>query len=121
MDSKPNDEQWQALPGTAQLQNGGSAIRFEVAQGGRTVPAFAIQFDGTVYAYLNQCAHVAMEMDWQAGQFFDFDQRWIMCATHGALYAPSTGLCIDGPCAGKYLTRVELHHDNGIIYAPRTL
>ena len=31
--------------------------------------AFALRFDGRVVAYLNRCAHVPTEMDWQPGQF----------------------------------------------------
>jgi nitrite reductase/ring-hydroxylating ferredoxin subunit len=114
-------EQWQILPGAALLQDGGHAVRFEITQGASTLPAFAIQYEGKVYAYLNQCAHVPMEMDWQAGQFFDFEQRYLMCSTHAALYEPSNGLCIDGPCKGKQLKPVVLRRDNGSYYAPRTL
>ena len=112
---------WQALPAIAALNDGGEGIRFDMKQGERYVPAFAVKFDGKPYAYLNQCAHIAMEMDWQPGQFFDFDQRFIMCATHAALYEPSTGVCVDGPCAGKKLIPVALRLDNGIYYAPQRI
>ena len=30
-----------------------------------TLPAFVIRHDGQAHAYLNRCAHVAMELDWQ--------------------------------------------------------
>ena len=33
--------------------------------GGQTCRAFAMRFEGRAHAYLNRCAHVAMEMDWQ--------------------------------------------------------
>jgi hypothetical protein len=33
--------------------------------------AFALRFDGRVVAYLNRCAHVPTEMDWQPGEFLD--------------------------------------------------
>ena len=79
------------------LEDGGSGLRFEV-QG---LPAFAVKYQGQVHAYLNQCAHVAMEMDWQAGQFFDFDAQYLMCATHGALLrtAHCLGVCLAGAVA----------------------
>jgi hypothetical protein len=38
---------------------------------GQTCRAFAIRYKGVVYAYLNRCSHVPMEMDYQAGRFFD--------------------------------------------------
>ncbi len=110
-------DQWQPLVGAELLVDGGQALRFEITHGTQVLPAFAIRYEGVVYAYLNQCAHVAMEMDWQPGQFFDFDQRFIMCATHAALYEPATGLCVDGPCIGKQLKPVALHLDNGHYYA----
>ena len=36
--------------------------------------AFALRFDGRVVAYLNRCAHVPTEMDWQPGEFLDMRQ-----------------------------------------------
>ncbi len=123
----PDASVWQALPDATGLQDGGAGVRFEVqvkqaTHGGLsapTLPAFAVKHGGQVYAYLNQCAHVAMEMDWQAGQFFDFDAQYIMCATHGALYEPATGRCIAGPCVGKQLKPIALHYYDQTLYASR--
>ncbi len=122
---------WQALPNANELLDGGIGVRFEVQTNQATnnqapaatqasmLPAFAVKHGGQVYAYLNQCAHVAMEMDWQAGQFFDFDAQYIMCATHGALYEPATGRCIAGPCVGKQLKPIALHYYDKTLYASR--
>jgi nitrite reductase/ring-hydroxylating ferredoxin subunit len=41
-------------------------------------------------------------------EFLSDDGRWIVCATHGALYEPATGLCAAGPCAGDTLTRLPV-------------
>lgn len=82
------------------LINGGRGVRFEVSVAGRSVPAFAIRYGGCAHAYLNRCAHVAMELDWQPGMFFDFDADYLLCATHGALYDPATGRCVGGACLG---------------------
>lgn len=83
------------------LADGGRGVRFEVTVAGRPVPAFAVRFRGVARAYLNRCAHVAMELDWQPGEFFDFDAEHLVCSTHGALYDPSTGRCAGGACAGR--------------------
>jgi nitrite reductase/ring-hydroxylating ferredoxin subunit len=83
------------------LINGGRGVRFEVAVAGRAVPAFAIRYGGVARAFLNRCAHVAMELDWQPGVFFDFDAEHLVCATHGALYDPATGACVGGACVGR--------------------
>ncbi len=83
------------------LVDGGRGVRFEVGVAGRNVPAFVVRFHGVPRAYLNRCAHVAMELDWQPGEFFDADRVHLVCSTHGALYDPATGHCAGGACAGR--------------------
>jgi nitrite reductase/ring-hydroxylating ferredoxin subunit len=101
----------------ADLREAGTGVRFEVELGGETVPAFAVRHAGRVFAYLNRCAHVAMELDWRAGEFFDADGRDLLCSTHGAVYAASSGRCLGGPCAGKPLTRLRIEErDGGVFY-----
>ena len=96
------------------LVNGGRGVRFEVRVGGRAVPAFAVRFAGVTRAYLNRCAHVAMELDWQPGEFFDFDAEYLVCSTHGALYEPATGDCAGGACAGRGgLRALQVVEQNG--------
>lgn len=73
---------------------------FDVNYAGQTCRGFAIRFQGQVYAYLNRCAHIAMEMDYQPNRFWDETGQWLMCATHGAVYDPRTGACQGGPCKG---------------------
>ena len=112
---------WQLIDEAKNLVDGGAGLRFEVASNEQTLPAFVVQYEGQKVAYLNQCAHVAMELDWQHGVFFDLDQRFIMCATHGALYDPESGDCVAGPCPGAKLIPVPLMHLDGHLYAARTL
>ena len=75
---------------------------------GREVPAFVLNWYGELHAYVNRCRHVPMEMDWSENQFWSDDGRWILCATHGALYEPATGTCVEGPPCGKALIRLPL-------------
>jgi nitrite reductase/ring-hydroxylating ferredoxin subunit len=82
------------------LVSGGTGVRFEVSVAGRAVPAFVVRYGGVARAYLNRCAHVASELDWQPGEFFDFDAEHLVCATHGALYDPASGKCVGGACVG---------------------
>ena len=98
------------------LEEGGLGVRFTVNTRDGTAPAFAVRYDGTVYAYLNRCAHVPVELDWQEGDFFDYSKLYLICATHGAVYAPESGLCMRGPCHGKRLTRVEVEERDGQVY-----
>ena len=63
------------------------AVPFEVRLSADKPAAFAVRYQGQVHAYLNRCTHVPMEMDYQPNQFFDLTGHWLMCATHGAIYA----------------------------------
>ena len=96
------------------LQDGGLAVPFDVVYDGQTLRAFAVRFQGQVHAYLNRCTHVAMEMDYQPNRFFDASGRWLICATHGAMYAPDTGQGVAGPCRGG-LVKIELSEADGVV------
>jgi len=90
-------------------------VPFDVVYAGQTCRAFAIRFEGQPQAYLNRCTHVAMEMDFQPDQFFDASGRWLLCATHGAAYAPDTGECAGGPCRGG-LVKIALSEAEGVVH-----
>jgi nitrite reductase/ring-hydroxylating ferredoxin subunit len=83
--------------------------------GGQTCRAFAIRWKGQAHAYLNRCSHVAMELDWQPGRFLDAAGEWIVCASHGAVYAPDTGRCAGGPCRGG-LVKITLTEREGVVH-----
>ena len=91
----------QRICASGDLEERGRAALFDLLEYGRPVRGFALRIDGRVVGYLNRCAHVPMEMDWMPGVFLDADGEYIMCSTHGAVYAPGTGHCLGGPCAGR--------------------
>lgn len=102
------------------LAERGRGVRFAVSVAGRPVPAFVVRFEGAVRGYLNRCAHVAMELDWQPGEFFDFDAQHLVCSTHGALYDPRTGQCAGGACAGRGGLRTlnVVERDGRVLWEP---
>lgn len=99
----------------AVLQDSGAGVPFQLHYAGAPCAAFAVRYAGTVYAYLNRCTHVAIEMDFQPNQFFDLTGHWLICATHGALYAPETGQCRMGPCRGG-LAKIEVSESDGRVH-----
>lgn len=112
---------------SAALAEAGAGVRFTLGRGGVEVPAFAVRYRGVVHAYLNRCAHRGVELDWNPGEFFNGERDALVCATHGACYAPDTGACIGGPCRGGGLvklavieknSRVFLQDDDGASCAP---
>ncbi len=98
---------------SADLVDSGDGVRFEINRQGRAQCAFVIRHEGKVHAYVNRCAHVAVELDWQPGKFFDADGGHLICSTHGAIYAPASGLCVQGPCKGDRLVAVPVAEVNG--------
>lgn len=100
----------------AALAEAGRGVRFDVEYFGEPAPAFAIRRHGVVHGYLNRCAHVAMELDWQEGAFLDADGRDLLCSTHGATYDAATGRCLGGPCNGSPLVKLRLEERNGLVY-----
>lgn len=101
---------------SAALADGAGGVRFEIARGGTTRPAFVVRFRGVLHAYVNECRHQATELDWNPGEFFDAERLYLICATHGALYEPASGLCIDGPCRGARLAPVAVRERDGAVY-----
>jgi nitrite reductase/ring-hydroxylating ferredoxin subunit len=96
-----------------ELVDGGRGLRFTIDRNAGEEVAFAVRFGGRVHAYLNRCGHVPVELDWQQGEFFDSSGLYLICATHGALYAPDSGRCLGGRCNGKGLVTVSVREHDG--------
>ena len=101
---------------SSELAEAGDGIRFELEWEGELVAAFAVRFGGKAHAYLNRCGHIAMELDWKPGKFFDGEGEYLICSTHGALYQPESGACRGGPCRGAGLVALEVFESGGGIY-----
>jgi nitrite reductase/ring-hydroxylating ferredoxin subunit len=86
----------------------GETRKFLLPTDGEPTEAFLVNVGGTVHAWVNRCRHVEITMDWVEGRFLDETKCWIVCATHGALYAPDSGECVSGPPVGRSLIRVPL-------------
>jgi nitrite reductase/ring-hydroxylating ferredoxin subunit len=83
-------------------------LRFSLPMLGEHVTGFVVRFEGKAYAYVNQCAHVSVELDWNEGEFFTTSKDYLICSTHGAHYAPNNGYCVYGPCKGKRLRTIPV-------------
>ncbi len=98
------------------LEEGGKGLRFDVNDAdGAKIPAFVVLFEGQYFAYLNRCGHIAVQLDYMPGDFFSDDGRFLVCATHGAEYAPDTGACLGGPCFGVGLDPLSISIDGTAI------
>lgn len=95
----------------------GQSKKFALSRGGREFEAMLVNYQGNLYAYMNRCPHVGINLDWVDNQFFTVDCRYLMCANHGAVFEPPTGECVWGPCAGASLESVDLAVDKGKVFA----
>jgi nitrite reductase/ring-hydroxylating ferredoxin subunit len=91
-----------------ELIEGGLGVRHAARCADGDAVVFFVRYGGVAYGYLNRCAHVPMELDWMEGQFFDASGLYLICATHGAMYAPDSGKCLGGPCRGGRLRSVRV-------------
>ena len=109
----PADAAAVPLCASSVLEERGRALLFDVLEYGRPVRAFALRYDGRVRAYLNRCAHVPTELDWQPGEFLDAEREYIVCSIHGAHYHPASGRCAGGPCGRGHLTEIAVSESEG--------
>lgn len=97
------------------LREGGQGVKFSAAAAQGEVAGFAVRYEGVVRAYVNRCAHVGVELDWGAPNFFDISGLYLVCSTHGALYDPRDGRCMGGPCAGRGLEPLPVVERDGSV------
>ncbi|WP_341678548.1 Rieske 2Fe-2S domain-containing protein [Niveibacterium sp. SC-1] len=98
------------------VEEGGDGVRFPVTTHWGEETGFVVRHEGAVRAFVNRCAHVPVELDWQPGKFFDDSGRYLICATHGALYEPATGYCLAGPCRGGRLPPLKAVERDGQVF-----
>jgi nitrite reductase/ring-hydroxylating ferredoxin subunit len=91
----------------------GSVKKFWLICQKHRVDAFLINDQGSFHAYINRCRHMTTPLDFVRYQFFTEDGRHLICLTHGALYEPGSGLCVEGPCKGLSLYRLPVVVDRG--------
>ena len=99
-----------------QFNDDPSTVKFYFELDQRKRSGFVVKKDQKYFVYLNECQHLDVELDWQENDFFEEEKKYIVCATHGAIYEPDSGLCIAGPCKGAYLKKIAYtENDNNII------
>jgi nitrite reductase/ring-hydroxylating ferredoxin subunit len=105
------------LIGSASELAHGTSKKFTLHRGSREFEALLVNYQGNLFAYVNRCPHTGITLDWVSNQFFSVDNRYLMCATHGAVFEPPTGECVWGPCFGLSLQSVPIEIENGLVYA----
>lgn len=91
-------------------------MRFEVA--GQA--AFAIRYQGHVYAYLNQCRHIPVEMDYRDGDFLIYQNTILSVRYMVRLINQTPDYVCEGHAVAAGYTRSRLKNVMGrsIWYRP---
>jgi nitrite reductase/ring-hydroxylating ferredoxin subunit len=97
-----------------------SAEEFSIELNNQVRDIFVININNNYFAYVNRCPHTGVNLNWQPNQFFDIENHFIQCATHGALFRFDDGYCVRGPCAGGKLQSLALKIQDGDIYVEVT-
>lgn len=78
---------------------------------------FVVRHGDAVRAYRNVCPHAGNFLNWKEDAFLTRDKTLIMCASHGALFEPVTGVCVAGPCVGRALQALPVRIEDGMVVA----
>lgn len=92
----------------------GKTRGFEVGE----LSIIALKKDGTVYLYKNSCPHLGLNLEFQPDDFLNYDETYIQCSTHGAMFTLETGECVLGPCKGESLKEIAFELEAGQIMLP---
>jgi nitrite reductase/ring-hydroxylating ferredoxin subunit len=99
----------------AALLEAGTTEVFHFMRRGYAVEGLLLHHQSGFYAYLNQCQHWPIPLDFGDGNFFIASVDRIVCKTHGATYQPETGLCDSGPCHRSHLIRYQTEKEGDAI------
>jgi nitrite reductase/ring-hydroxylating ferredoxin subunit len=82
----------------------------EFASGGGAWPlrVIVVRVGDAVHGYVNRCPHAGHALNLRPDDFLTPDGGLLICRSHGALFEPTTGVCVAGPCPGTQLERVPL-------------
>ena len=83
-------------------------MEFSLGSAKETYDIFIQRYNGEIFAYVNVCPHAGTPLNMEDGIFMEKTGRYLMCHTHGALFEPSNGLCVAGPCNCASLQAVEI-------------
>ena len=61
-------------------------------QEGGELEVLLVRRGDEVFAYQNRCPHTGVNLEWQPDRFLDLTNRYIQCATHGALFRLTDGV-----------------------------
>jgi nitrite reductase/ring-hydroxylating ferredoxin subunit len=88
---------------------------FSVGDGDWPLRGFIVRVGETAFAYLNRCPHAGHPLNMRPDEFLNADRSFILCRSHGAMFEPTNGRCVAGPCTGQSLRALPLRVEAGLV------
>lgn len=87
----------------------GSVKEFEFGESVKTkFRMFVYRDKNECLAYINRCPHFNVPLNMHCGEMFTSDGSQFQCCHHYATFDKKSGICTDGPCEGRSLTKIHL-------------
>ena len=91
------------------------AIILDFAEGTARFSMLVTRSDDSVSAFENLCPHARWPLERPDGRVIVHEQRYIICAVHGASFRMDDGRCVAGPGLGGSLRLIPVTVLGGII------
>lgn len=110
---------------TLPLKNNAKEFGFEFSCATQIVSGFIVYSEELKrwFAYVNQCPHQGLPLNWQPHQFLDQEQAFLVCSMHLALFTIDKGECVHGVCLGQQLQPLQIKQEEQALWVacPDTL
>ncbi|MCW4460909.1 Rieske (2Fe-2S) protein [Sphingomonas sp. BT-65] len=90
--------------GPVTLVADGCARNFVIQTKAGRFHGFVVRRGEHVHGYVDRCPHAGLPLAQHLDEYLTQDARFIACSWHGALFDPTSGVCVGGPCVGLRLT-----------------
>lgn len=90
---------------------------FQIEHDGEPTWLIVTRQEGRPCAWLNVCPHQGRPLNFAPDRFLTDEENRLVCAHHGAVFEPSSGVCIAGPCKNAALREVPIDESEGRILA----
>lgn len=105
-----------ALCRVDEITDGGAVAR-DVTSSTGTFSLILVRHGERVVAFINECPHAGRRLDFAPGRFL-FEDGYIVCAAHGAMFRSDTGESPMGICKGTGLRRFPVVVSGGEVCLP---
>jgi nitrite reductase/ring-hydroxylating ferredoxin subunit len=96
---------------------GRPALTLACGEGHVQREVFLMAHGGGVVAYLNDCPHRHLPLNFHPDRFLDPEGQHILCTNHIAHFRIEDGYCLEGPCPGQWLTPVAVRVEGDRVLA----